>query len=1008
MRLPALAVGNPQFTLTIVLLLMLVGVVSYLNMPRSEDPQFDLPITLVEVVYPGASPIDVETLVVDAIEGELEDIENIKKIESQVRTGGARVSIDFAYGTDADNAYNQVKQAVAEVEPDFPAGVVQVEVIKATPTSVAILQLAISSTTNNYKDMEFYAKLLEKEIEALSGVQKASIWGYPEPIVSVDLNLQLLKHHGVSIAQINQILAGRASNITPGFVNAGSRRFNVKVSGQFTDLAQIGDTIVKQTPIAAVRLKDVAEVNYSEREPTYLAYFKGKPVIFLTVEQRAKTNIFHVTEHVNKVIQDFQQTLPDAIGIDRVFTQTDSVEKRVNGFFENLWQGLVLVGALAFIFLGIRESLVVIVVIPLSFIIAIGWLDSSGFGLQQMSIVGLIIALGLLVDNAIVVTESIHREIKHGETLKEAVVKGCGKVGWAIISGTATTMLAFLPMLMLASNTGDFVRSMPVTVVLVLLASLLLALTLTPLLASLLFRQKEGGFKFLQHYLGLFASSIYQRFLTVLIKFRWVILLIGVLTLVALGSIFPQVKVSLFPNAEKPMLLVDVVTPDNSSIEYTEYVLKKVEAELLQSPLVSNVALNVGNSNPRIYYNEIPKRGQEKFGQALVNLNTDDEAKLEALVTQLRLSFSQWFEAQIYVKEFVQGPVTDQVLTVRFISESLDDLTWVSNDLAQFIGQLDGAINLDNPIGEANSEMHLEIDYDKAGLHNMNINMLDQAINTVLAGQTIGHLTADNGEDYAIVVRQNQRNIDALAQLEVANMSGDFIPVNQFATLKLAKGQSNFFHYQKLRMAKVSADVAKGYSVFELTQQIVKYLENYELPAGMSYKMGGEEESRQESFSGLAQIMLVTAIGIFAVLVLQFKSFMQPIIVFSSVPFAITGAALGLYLTNLSFSMMAFIGLISLFGIVVNNAIILIDTTNQLLAAGEEKLKATLKASQTRFTPIILTTLTTVVGLIPLTLLGGGLWQPLGMVIISGLLVSAIASLTLVPVLIFLLSHKKS
>ena len=667
-----------------------------------------------------------------------------------------------------------------------------------------------------------------------------------------------------------------------------------------------------------------------------------------------------------------------------------------------------MVGLLALIFLGVRESLVVIVVIPLSFIIAIGWLDFSGFGLQQMSIVGLIIALGLLVDNAIVVTESIHREIKHGETLKEAVVKGCGKVGWAIISGTATTMLAFLPMLMLASNTGDFVRSMPVTVVLVLLASLLLALTLTPLLASLLFRQKEGGFKFLQHYLGLFASSIYQRFLTVLIKFRWIILLIGVLTLVALGSIFPQVKVSLFPNAEKPMLLVDVVTPDNSSIEYTEYVLKKVEAELLQSPLVSNVALNVGNSNPRIYYNEIPKRGQEKFGQALVNLNTDDEAKLEALVTQLRLSFSQWFEAKIYVKEFIQGPVTDQVLTVRFISESLNDLTQVSNDLAQFISQLDGAINLDNPIGEANSEMHLEIDYDKAGLHNMNINMLDQTINTVLAGQTIGYLTADNGEDYAIVVRQNQRNIDALAQLEVANMSGDFIPVNQFATLKLTKGQSNFFHYQKLRMAKVSADVAKGYSVFELTQQIVNYLENYQLPAGMSYKMGGEEESRQESFSGLAQIMLVTAIGIFAVLVLQFKSFMQPIIVFSSVPFAITGAALGLYLTNLSFSMMAFIGLISLFGIVVNNAIILIDTTNQLLAAGEEKLKATLKASQTRFTPIILTTLTTVVGLIPLTLLGGGLWQPLGMVIISGLLVSAVASLTLVPVLIFLLSHKKS
>tara|TARA_R110000737_G_scaffold133081_1_gene164697 strand:- start:461 stop:3505 length:3045 start_codon:yes stop_codon:yes gene_type:complete len=1007
MHLPRIAIKNAQFTFTIVLLLVLVGIVSYFQMPRSEDPQFDISITLLEIIYPGASPTDIETLVVDPLEEEFAEIEGIKKIESQIKNGGARIEVTFLYGSDPNTAYNEVKQAVSTVKPTLPEGVQEVLVLKATPTSVAIMQLALWSDLTDYKSMEFHAKQLEKRLEAIEAVKKADIWGYPTQVVAVDLNLAMLKHYGISVTTINSVLQKRAINVTPGFVDTNTRRFNVKTSGNFQHIDELNNTVVFANDNAVIRLKDVAQVGFSSHEPNYLAYYDAKPVIFLTVEQRTNTNIFALTQAIDQEILAFKKTLPENIKIATLFKQSDGVENRVNGFFDNLWQGLVLVGIMSLIFLGLREAIVVIIAIPLSFLIAIGWLDFAGFGLQQMSIVGLIIALGLLVDNAIVVTESIHREKKNCASLAEAAALGTSKVGWAITSGTVTTMLAFLPMLMLASDTGDFVRSMPVTVVLVLLASLLIALTLTPLLASKFFSRKPNKVKTLQYYANIFAERHYVKFLSRLMKAKFLMLIAGVITLLIMASLFGQVGVSLFPKAEKSMLLIDVETPANSSLDYTNQVMHSMTDFIATKPYVDKVALNVGNSNPRIYYNEIPKRGVASFGQLLVVMKAFDENEVNALVAVLRKEFSQWHQAKITVKEFTQGPITDQPITVRLISESLVDLERVSANLEAKMASIPGAINLDNPMGIANTELALVIDYDKAALSGVDINQLDLTIQTALAGTFIGQFNDSNGENYPILVRRPKIDLAGLSELTIVNQRGEHIPLEQFVEIKLQKGRTDFFHYQKLRMARVSADADQGYSVQEITNEVVSYLDNAQLPIGMYYLLGGEEESRQESFAGLSQIMLVTAIGIFAILVLQFKSFLQPLIIFSSIPFAMAGAVLGLYLTNLSFSMMAFIGLISLFGIVVNNAIILIDTTNQNLLICRDKKQAILSASETRFTPILLTTLTTIAGLLPLTVFGGSLWQPLGVVIIAGLCISAIASFIIVPILTELLTRTK-
>jgi multidrug efflux pump subunit AcrB len=1011
MKLPSLAIKNAQFTLTVVVLLVLVGIVSYFHMPRSEDPQFDIPITLIEVIYPGASPADIETLVVDPLEEEFADIENIKKVESQIKNDGARIEIKFHYGSDPELAFNKIQLAVSSVKPTLPAGVQDLLVLKATPTSVAIVQLALWTEPTDYKQMEFYAKLLEKRLETIESVKKADIWGYPQQVVAVDLNLDLLLQYQVSTTQVMQILQGRALNITPGFVDTKTRRFNVKTSGNFEEIKVLEETIIVSNDDFILRLKDIAQVGFSSQEASYLAYYDKKPVIFITVEQRINTNIFSLTNAIQDEIASFKQTIPSSIKMDVLFEQATSVENRVNGFFSNLWQGLVLVGVLSLLFLGVREAIVVMIAIPLSFLVAIGWLDFAGFGLQQMSIVGLIIALGLLVDNAIVVTESIHRERKNYKSLAEAAAAGTSKVGWAIASGTITTMLAFLPMLMLLSDTGDFIRSMPVTVVLVLLASLLIALTVTPLMASKFFSAQSSKvnttrkMRTLQHYINHFAENNYANWLQKLFKWKVRVIAVALVSLLLMLSLFSQVGLSLFPKAEKPMILIDVEAPPNSALSYTNNIMQQMTLYIEKQPLIDKVALNVGNSNPRIYYNEIPKRGVARYGQVLVVLKTFDPVEMEKLVDNLRNEFDHWQQAKITVKEFTQGPVTDQPIAIRLISESLEDLERVANDLAAKMAETKGVINIDNPIGVANTELSLQIDYDKAGLSNIDINTLDNTLQAILTGTYVGRFNDSNGENYPIVVRHKNADINTLSDVYITSATGQQIPLMQVVNAQLTKGQTDYFHHQKLRMAKVSADAASGYSIQSLTQEFVQFLENYDLPMGMYYTLGGEEESRQESFSGLTQIMLITAIGIFSVLVLQFKSFLQPLIIFSSIPFAMAGSVIGLYLTGLSFSMMAFIGLISLFGIVVNNAIILIDSANRNLAEGLTKQASVLKASATRFTPILLTTLTTIGGLIPLTLYGGGLWQPLGVVLISGLCVSAISSFLLVPVLTELLTR---
>ena len=1014
MKLPVQAIQNHQFTLTIVVLLTLLGILSFQTMPRSEDPQFDFPLTFVTVIYPGTSPQDMEKLVTDPLEEVINELEDIKEIKTTIADGVSNIKVEFDYGVDADEKYDDVIQAISKIRDDLPERIHSIDIRQVSPTNVNILQVALKSDTASYRELRYQAEKLEKAFTRVPGVKKASAMAFPEQQVQVVADTMAMRELGVGLTTLQNSLKGGAANIPGGFVDAGTKRFSVKTSGDYQSLDEIRSSVLSVPDGSIIHVDDIATVGLVDAEPTYLGLYNGERAVFIAVAQREKTNIFTVMQGLKNKLKSFSETLPADISTEIIFDQSSSVKKQVSGFFQNLLQGLILVGVIILFSLGLRSSVIILLAIPVSIAISMAGLDLLGFGLQQMSIVGLVIALGLLVDNAIVVTESIGQKLKLGLSPKDAAAEGTSQVAWAIASGTATTILAFVPMLMMESNTGSFMRSMPVTVVLVLLASFFIAVTLSPLMASRMFKQREVGESskrnIVQRQLEKLSCDHYQSILKKALNHPYWVIGISLMLFAGSMSLFSKVGVSVFPTAEKAQLLLNVELPESSSFYATQKLANSIDKRVREYKQVKAVATNIGKDNPSVYYNEFPGGEAANKAQLFILLNELTRPELQQLITNLRSDFAAVPGAKIQLKEFQQGPPVDAPIAIRMLGDDLAALEKAAEKVEQLLISTAGTVNVDNPMGRPKLDLVIKIHKEKAALLNISINNIDNAIRTSLMGDGVGNYRDQNGDDYDIMVRLDSARtpqIDNINSLLVMANDGSFVPLKQLITTELQSVPSRLEHYYLERSASITADTLSGYLTATVTGDVVDKLEQMEFSAGITYQIAGEQKSRNESFSGLLKALLISLLGIFAVLVLQFRSFVQPAIVFASIPFAFTGAILALLAFGYSFSVMAFVGLTSLMGIVVNNSIILVDTANQFVRQGENISDAILKAAQTRLTPIVLTTLTTIGGLLPLTMINSSLWTPLGLVIIGGMLVSTVVTLFIVPALYLMITPNK-
>jgi multidrug efflux pump subunit AcrB len=1002
MNIPSFSIKNYQLTLTAFAFLMVMGITSFLNMPRREDPALDIPNIVVIAVYPGANPTDIESQVVDVIEESVNELDDLKEVQTTIREGVSITEIEFNFGVDTDDKYDEVIRQVNQIRADLPEDLYQLDVRQFSTNTVSIMQIALASATADYKALKAEAEAVKKIIEQVGGVRKVDIDAYAEQEVRIALNPVKMEQMGITLDDVERAVQSNNANIPGGAVKVSNKLFNIKTSGAYKELEEIRNTVVGAYQGKMVYLKNIAAVFFDYEDERWLARHNGVQCVFVNVQQKEGYNIYSVTEPIKEMLKD--HNFSEDISLAYVSDQSQSVTERVSGFLSNLIQGILLVGAIILIVLGIRSASIVMLAIPFSILIGLWVVDQSGFALQQMSIAGLVVALGLLVDNSIAIIENIERLLNQGLSRTQAAIQGTQQLATPMASATLTTILAFVPIVMMPDTTGAFIKALPVTVIATLTASFIVAVTLTPFVASKILKTSSASKKTTRTFSSLkrFVEGPYRKALNWALGHKWIMISIAVLSLLGALALFPLVGVAFFPKAEKPQFRITVQLSNGSNLDATDEVVGYVESVLDTIPDIDYYTANVGHGNPRIYYNVPSTNYSSSFGEVFVVLKAYEINRFYALIDQLRITFSAYPDARIDVREFVQGPPSEAPVAIKVNGTDLDKLRSYAREVEQIVQNAEGTVNVDNPLRTQSTDIFFNVNKDKAMMLGVPIHVVDKSIRSFVNGSDIGVFRDTDGEDYNIVMRYDydkKFKLEDFDKISIPSVTGHFIPLHQLTDIEFAEAPSRITHLDNERTATVLADLDKGYTLDEVIANIDVQLKALEWEPGYSYLYKGDLESRNESFGGMGVASMLALLLIMGVLIIQFRSFSQPLIIFSALPLAIIGSVLALLITGINFSFTAFIGLTSLIGIAINNSIVLVDFANEMRREGLSVLEAAKQAGEVRFIPIVMTTLTTILGLLPLTLAGGSLWAPMGWTIIGGLFTSTIFVLLLVPIL---------
>lgn len=1006
MSIVGFSVRNRQFTLVAFVALLAMGAFSMLTIPRAEDPTFPIPVYPIVAVYPGASPTDMEQLVVDPIEDRVRALEKLKDVKTSIEDGLAVIVPEFDVSVDADRKYDEILREVNALRGDLPADLARLEVQRINASDVNIVQFALVSETAPYHELDKAARALRDDLARLPGVKRAETWGYPRREARVTLRPGKLAELRIPLTQVLQAVGGESLNIPGGSADAGLRRFNVKTTGGYRTLEQIRTTVIAGAPGATVTLGDVADVDWDYEDAASTARFNGRRAVWVTAAMQEEQNIMAVRDAIWAEADAFAAALPANVALERAFDQSQNVRMRLSRLTADFAIAIALV-ILTLLPLGFRASGIVMVSIPLSLAIGVTMLKAAGFSINQLSIVGFVIALGLLVDDSIVVVENIARWLREGHSRVTAAIKATNQIFVAVVGTTATLLFAFLPVLMLPGTAGKFIRSLPASVVFTILASLFVSVTIIPFLAAVFLKEEEDEqgnifMRALNRGIDATYAKVLHRALAAPKRTLWVAtaLFVGALALI------PSIGFSLFPKAGTPQFLVTVSAPEGSAIAVADSAVAFAERALLSRDGVRAVYANVGRGNPKVYYNVQSLGERATRGELFVLVDEYDAAATPALLDSLRAEFDTYPDARIQVTEFENGPPVDAPIAMRIRGDDLDSLRAIAARVEGILEGTEGTRDVVNPLRVARTDLRLRTDRAKAGLYGVPTAEVDRSVRLALEGLQAGRVRDDDGEEYAVMLRlpgPTRKGPEVLNGIYAGSVTGAQVPVRQLAGLSFETSPPVIQHYDGERSVTVTSQVRTGYNTDRVTREVLAQIEALELPAGYRITAAGEIESREESFGGLGAAILVALFGVLAILILEFKTFRGMLIVSSVIPLGVIGGLVGLWVTGYTLSFSSVIGFVVLIGIEIKSSILLVDFTNQLREEGVGLDEAIERAGKVRFVPIVLTSLTAIGGMLPLAIQGSSLYSPLAIVIIGGLISSTLLSRLVTPVLYKLL-----
>ncbi len=1004
MNLTALAVRNWQATLVAVILMTMLGVTAFQSIPRSVDPQVPFPAATVTIVLPGADAADIEETVAKPVEDVLQGLDDVKDIFSSSADGVGVISVEFEYGVDPERKLDQVVREVGTIRDRLPQGVQRIDFRRPRPTEAAVLQLALVSETASGRRMAKYADDLRDRLNVVVGVRQTQISGAPRPEVRVALDTGRLAEAGIPASTVATAIAAGGQDLPAGAVNADGRRYNIEAGGAFRTVDAVAATAVRARDGRLLTVGDIAQVGWAEAEQTHITRFNGQRALFVSIKAKDNVDAGTLKRALFAAVEKFRPDLPPDVKLEIGFDQSRDIARRLNELARDFAIALVLV-LITVLPLGIRPALIVMISIPLSLAMGVFSLSLLGITLNQLSIAGFIISLGLLVDDSIVVTENIERHIRDGDTPEVAAIAGTKQITTAVLGATGVLLFAFLPLTLLPGGGGDFIRGLPLAVMMTVASSMIVALTVIPFAASRLLKPHGGeGNRFLR---GL-TAGIHRFYAPVLHRaldrpWRW---LAGSMAL-CLGAfaLVPVIGFSLFPSADTPYVLVRVETPQGSSIARTDRAVRDVSAMLAQEGAIVNRMENAGRGNPQIYYNIFPRDEASHYGDIFATLDNWNVREGPKMLARLREKFAAYPDARVQLINFENGPPLEAPIAVRISGPELPVLKRLAGEVEAMMKARPGLRDIYNPIAFDRVDLDLSIDEAKASLLGVAPGEARRAVRLAIAGEAASRLRDAEGDSFPVVVRlpmgANQP-VSALDRVYVPTTAGGSIPLAQIASPKLKSEYPIINRLDLQRMVTITAYTQPGTLVGESTLAIEEATDAMALPPGYSISFGGEAEAAAENFGGLGPAILLAMFGIFGVLVLEFGRFRDTLVVAGVIPLGTFGGLIALLLTGNTLSFLAIIGFIALIGIEIKNSILLVDFTTQLREQGVPLREAIERAGEIRFLPVLLTSVTAVGGLLPLAIGGSALYAPLAWVIIGGLVSSTFLSRIITPVMYLL------
>ncbi len=1011
MKITDLSINRPMLITVLIIVTLILGGVSLSRLTIDLFPEMELPVGAVITSYEGVGPQEIEEQLTKPLESTLSTVSDLDTIRSISSMGTSAIIILFDWGKDMDFAALEMREKVDIIRRFLPEGAGDPMIVKIDPTQMPILQVAISS--NNLVSLRRTCDdVIQPRIERAGGV--GSVWtagGY-EREIHVLVDPVKLQGYGLTLNGLVNALRGENMNVSSGTVQEGKKDYLVRVTGEFKSTAEIAEVVVAAPGGNPVHVGEVARVVDGQKEATQYSRVNGQPALTMYVMKQSGANTVSTSQNVRQALTEMEKELP-GVKFNILVDQADFIEQAINNIVQNIIIGGILAVFILWFFLrNFRSTLIIATAIPISILATFVLLYFGGETLNLITMGGLALGIGLIVDNAIVVLENIYRHRQEGLDLKEAAKIGTDEVGGAVIASTLTIMAVFLPIIFTGGMAAEIFQPMSWTVAFSIFASLAVALTLVPLMSSRWLQleeatQKEG---FLARYYGTSErwftgmDNAYRRLLAWSLSHRRrVLIVVGVLFALSAAAL-TVVGFELMPTMDQGYVQVTIDMPKGASLEETNLVASRIEKIAEEIPEAQSIFAGVG------FTGQAGMMGSGSTDQAQVGVDLGSKRERarsdQEVVDELREKVKDIHGAEIKVEATdpaFQIPGSTAPIQLQIYGDEFDTLSRLGDELVTLVQGVEGAREVKSSLEEGRPEVHVLVDRNRAAAYGLNPAEVASTVRTAIDG-VVATRYRTGGEEVDIRVQLAEGSsawLKDLSGLEVLSPYGVKIPLSQVASLQTTTGPPEIEREDRTRLVAVEAQLS-GRDLNSATREIREKLASFNLPPGYWVDFGGEQEMMSETFGDLGLALVLAVILVYLVMVAQFESALYPFIIMFSVPVTLVGIVFSLLVTGRNFDMTAFIGVIMLVGIVVKNAIVLVDYVNLLRRRGLGRREALLKGSPLRLRPILMTSLTTILGMFPLALgIGEGSegQAPMATVVVGGLTFSMLITLVLVPVI---------